>query len=159
MPIHNQITILYEPIHSCSVQYSCIKFSALLIIQTSHIMLLEAWMYSSVKLRIYVKRHPHRGQYISTALISYMLMDEKSPIFSFFPQSFLSISCQLFPLLLMFSSTWPNHIVLDHSISVLPLNFKSNDLSVLVLCLLLRGQMTVIILLLTLLTNSKLQLL
>lgn len=45
----------------------------------------------------------------------------------------LFISCQLIPVFLISSSTWLNHLVLDRSIDLFPLNVYTNDLSNLVL--------------------------
>jgi hypothetical protein len=50
------------------------------------------------------------------------------PSFSF------SISCHLFHLFLMSSSTWQNHLILGHPMILFPFNFNSNALlSILVL--------------------------
>jgi hypothetical protein len=44
------------------------------------------------------------------------------------------IYCQLLPLLLLSSTTWLNHLVLDQPVGLFPLNFNSNALlSILVL--------------------------
>jgi hypothetical protein len=49
--------------------------------------------------------------------------------------SFL-ISCQIFLLFSISSSTWQNHLVLGHPIGLFPLNCNSNALlSILVLCI------------------------